>query len=145
MAEKVEVFSDGACKGNPGPGAWGVVLERGGETEQLSGSASRTTNNRMELEGVVEGIRLVPAGSTLQVVTTSDYVFQGATKWIHGWRRRNWTKKDGKAISNQDLWQRLDRLMQDHTIRWLSAKGRQSDQPHGVAAAARLAAAAVTS
>lgn len=114
-----------SCKGNPGPGGWGVVLERGEETEQMSGSAVATTNNRMELLAAIEGLQLLPSGSTVQVFTTSDYLYQGATRWIDNWRRRNWQKKGGQPVANADLWQALDRLMDDYTIRWINAKGQE--------------------
>ena len=115
-----------SCKGNPGPGGWGVVLERGAETEQASGSMLETTNNRMEITAVIEGLRLLPPGSTVQLFTTSDYLFQGATRWIHGWRKNRWQKKDGQPVANADLWQMLDQLMEQYKIRWLNAKGQDS-------------------
>ena len=119
---RVTLFSDGACKGNPGPGAWVAVLERGEETEQSSGSALETTNNRMEITAVIEGLLLLDPGSSVLVFTTSDYLFQGATRWIHGWRRRDWLKKDGKPVANIDLWQALDQLINVYAIRWINAK-----------------------
>ncbi len=129
-----------SCKGNPGPGGWGVVLEEGDDTEQSSGSVGSTTNNRMELTAVIEGLLLLPAGSTVQVFTTSDYLYQGITNWIHGWRRRSWQKKDGKPVANADLWQALDRLGQQYAIRWINAKGQ--DKP-ALDEAGKLAAEAV--
>ncbi|MFQ5398547.1 MAG: ribonuclease HI [Anaerolineae bacterium] len=129
-----------SCKGNPGPGGWGVVLEREGETEQMSGAAAATTNNRMELTAALEGLLLLPPGSAVQVFTTSDYLFQGATRWIHGWRRRHWLKKDGKPVANADLWQALDRLSEGYAIRWVNAKGQELKP---LSEASRLAAEAV--
>lgn len=114
-----------SCRGNPGPGGWGVVLERGEDTEQSSGSAPATTNNRMELTAAIEGLLLLGPGSEVQIFTTSDYTFQGATRWIHGWRKRGWTKKDGKPVANVDLWQALDQLMENYAIRWVNAKGKE--------------------
>ena len=113
-----------SCKGNPGPGGWGAVLEHGEETEPASGSAPATTNNRMELTAVIEGLLLLPPGSAVQVFTTSDYLFQGITRWIHGWRRRDWQKKDGKPVANADLWQALEQLGNTYAIRWINAKGQ---------------------
>jgi ribonuclease HI len=130
-----------SCKGNPGPGGWGAVLEHQGETGQASGAAQATTNNRMEITAVIEGLLLLPPGSSVQIFTTSDYLFQGATQWIHGWRRRNWQKKDGQPVANADLWQALDQLSKNYAIRWLNAKGQ--DTP-ALAEAAKLAATAVT-
>lgn len=114
-----------SCKGNPGPGGWGVVLERDQETEQLSGAASSTTNNRMELMAAIEGLRLLPPGSNVQVFTTSDYLYQGATRWIQGWRQRGWQKKGGQPVANADLWQTLDRMMAAYTVHWVNAKGQE--------------------
>lgn len=130
-----------SCKGNPGPGGWGAVLEHQGETEQASGAAQATTNNRMEITAVIEGLLLLPPGSSVQIFTTSDYLFQGATQWIHGWRRRNWQKKDGQPVANANLWQALDQISKNYAIRWVNAKGQ--DTP-ALAEAAKLAATAVT-
>jgi ribonuclease HI len=137
------LFVRASCRGNPGPGGWGAVLEFLGETEQTSGSDPNTTNNRMELTGVVEGLRMLPENSTVIVHTTSDYVYTGATRWIKGWRKRDWRKKDGKPISNLDLWQELDRLMANYAIRWVSAKGRQNRDSQSFDDAAKLATAAI--
>lgn len=134
------LFLRASCKGNPGPGAWAVVVEYGGETEQLSGSVPNTTNNRMELTAAIEGLLSLPEGVTAQVFTTSDYVFQGATRWIHGWRKRGWMKRDGKPVANADLWQALDQLMETYAIRWINAKGRQVN---ALAEASRIAADAI--
>ena len=130
-----------SCKGNPGPGGWGVVLEHQGETEQASGAAPNATNNRMEITAVIEGLLLLPPGSSVQVFTTSDYLFQGATQWIHGWRKRDWQKKDGQPVANADLWQALDQLSKNYAIRWLNAKGQENP---ALAEAGKLAATAVS-
>lgn len=116
-----------SCKGNPGPGGWGVVIEMGEETEQNSGAEQATTNNRMELTAAVEGILMLPLGSSAQLFTTSDYVFQGATRWRHGWRQRAWLKRDGKPVANADLWQVLDDLLQNYAVRWVNAKGMENE------------------
>ncbi len=139
-ADVPRLYVRSSCKGNPGPGGWGAVLERGDETEQSSGSDSATTNNRMELTAVIEGLLLLPPGSDVQLFTTSDYLFQGATRWIHGWRKRHWVKKDGKPVANADLWQALDQLMDGYAIRWINAKGQ--DKP-ALEEAHKLAANAV--
>ena len=120
-----KLFLRGSCKGNPGPGAWGAVLEIDGETEQLSGTAVETTNNRMELTAAIQGLLLLPAGSSAQLFTTSDYLFQGITKWIIGWRKRNWVKKDEKPVANTDLWQALDQLTTQYSVKWINAKGQE--------------------
>jgi ribonuclease HI len=124
-ADMPRLYVRASCKGNPGPGGWGVVLERGEETEQASGSVPQTTNNRMEITAVIEGLLLIPPGSAVQLFTTSDYLFQGATRWIHGWRKNNWQKKDGQPVANADLWQALDQLTGQYKIRWLNAKGQE--------------------
>jgi ribonuclease HI len=120
----LHMYVRGTCRGNPGPGAWAVVIETDGDTEQFSGSVPRTTNNRMELIAVLEGMRQIDSGSSVLVITTSDYVYMGATKWIHGWRQRDWKKRDGKPISNQDLWMALEELQDAYLITWRSAKGQ---------------------
>ncbi|MBE7533102.1 MAG: ribonuclease HI [Chloroflexi bacterium] len=130
-----------SCKGNPGPGVWGVVLEQGDETTQASGSVPQTTNNRMELMAAIEGLLLLPPGSDVQIFTTSDYVYQGITQWIHGWRKRNWQKKGETPIANADLWQALDKLASNYSIRWVNAKGQTLA---GLDEAGTLAVTAVT-
>jgi len=139
----VRIYSRGACKGNPGPGGWGVVIEKGEETEQFSGSVARTTNNRMELLGVIEGLSFVDTEVPVQLITTSDYVYQGATRWIHGWRKRDWKKRDGKTISNIDLWQALNQIMGVRDIWWSQAKGPTKNIDPGLAEAAQLAKVAL--
>jgi ribonuclease HI len=128
-----------SCKGNPGPGGWGVVLERGDETEQASGSEPRTTNNRMEIQAAIEGLLLLQPGSAVQLFTTSDYLFQGATRWLKGWRQREWQKKDGQPVANADLWQALDQLTGAYRVRWVNAKNLKAA---GLEEAGRLAQAA---
>jgi ribonuclease HI len=129
-----------SCKGNPGPGGWGVVLEIGDETVQNSGSAPATTNNRMEIQAALEGLLMLQPGSAVQLFTTSDYLFQGATRWIKGWRQRGWQKKGGQPIANADLWQALDQLMGAYRVRWINAKNLQAA---GLDEAAKLAQSAV--
>ena len=133
------LYTRGSCKGNPGPGGWGVVLERGGDTSQFSGTMLDTTNNRMELVAVLEGLATVPARVPIYIVTTSDYVFQGATKWIHGWRRRDWKKKDGQPVANSDLWLELDKELQSREIRWINGKNSPERFAQGLEEAARIA------
>lgn len=150
ITPRVEISTDtprlyvrASCKGSPGPGGWGVVLEHKGETQQFSGAQPGTTNNRMELRAAIEGIKQLPPGSTVQVITTSDYLFQGATKWINGWRRRNWQKRDGQTVANHDLWLELDKLMNSHDVEWINGKGGGNDQPQGLQEASRLASEAI--
>ena len=141
VSDKIpRLYLRASCKGNPGPGGWGVVLEYEGDTVQTSGSMPATTNNRMEIMAAIEGLLLLPAGSQVQIFTTSDYLFQGATQWILGWRKREWVKKDGQPVANADLWQALDQLAHNYAVRWLNAKGQ--DTP-ALAEAARLASEAI--
>jgi ribonuclease HI len=123
-ADIPRLYLRSSCKGNPGPGGWGAVLEVGDETEQNSGAAPNTTNNRMEITAAIEGILMLPRGSDVQVFTTSDYLYQGATRWIHGWRRRDWLKRDSKPVANADLWKALDKLQEGYAVRWVNAKGQ---------------------
>jgi ribonuclease HI len=133
------LYLRGSCKGNPGPGGWGVVLEIGLETIQNSGSEVSTTNNRMEIRAAIEGLLLLDRGSAVQIFTTSDYLYQGITRWIHGWRQRNWLKRDGKPVANADLWQALVKLTEGYAIRWVNAKGQDLES---LEVAARLAVTA---
>jgi ribonuclease HI len=123
-ADRPRLFVRASCRGNPGPGAWAAVLEDGGETRQFSGAEPQTTNNRMELTAALEGLRRLPAGAAVEVVTTSDYLQQGATRWVAGWRAAGWRKKDGQAVANADLWQALEAETRRRDVRWTSAKGR---------------------
>jgi ribonuclease HI len=126
-----------SCKGNPGPGGWGAVLERDGETTQASGADPQSTNNRMEIQAVIGGLLLLPPQTAVQVFTTSDYLFQGITRWIFGWRKRGWQKRDGKPVANADLWRALDQLTDQYNIHWVNAKGEAHD---GLDEAGKLAA-----
>jgi ribonuclease HI len=114
-----------SCHGNPGPGAWAVALESSGEWDSASGGEPKTTNNRMELQAAIEGLLMLPPGSEAQLFTTSDYVFQGATQWIHGWKRGGWQKKDGQPVANSDLWQVLDGLSGNYRVKWVNVKGQR--------------------
>ncbi|MCB8979575.1 MAG: ribonuclease HI [Ardenticatenaceae bacterium] len=136
-----KLYLRASCKGNPGPGGWGAVLEEGRETEQLCGSAPQTTNNRMEITAAIEGLLMLLPGSKVQIFTTSDYLFQGITQWIRGWRKRNWMKKGGEQpVANADLWQVLDKLAENYKIRWINAKGQDLA---GLDEAGKLASKAV--
>ncbi len=141
--DSLRLYVRGTCKGNPGPGAWAAVLEEDGETRQVSGAEASTTNNRMELMAVIGGMSLIPADAEAYIITTSDYVFMGATRWIHGWRRRDWKKRDGQPVSNQDLWLQIEALLEEHTLHWISAKGGAEQFEQGLAEAAALASQAL--
>lgn len=124
-ADVPRLYLRSSCHGNPGPGVWGVALESGGEWETASGGEPKTTNNRMELRAAIEGLLLLSPGSAAQLFTTSDYVFQGATQWLHGWKRGGWQKKDGLPVANSDLWQLLDDLAGRYRVQWVNAKGQR--------------------
>jgi len=117
-----QIYLRASCLGNPGPGGWGAVMVSAGGRRQLKGGASQTTNNRMELQAAIAAIQAFPPGTPLQIVTTSDYLFQGATQWLAGWQHRGWQKKDGQPISNDDLWRQLAALMGKYPLQLLNAK-----------------------
>lgn len=120
---RVDLFTDGACKGNPGPGGWGAWLRSGTHERELCGGELETTNNRMELTAVIEGLRALKRAVEVHVHTDSTYVQQGITEWIHGWKRNGWRTKAKHPVKNADLWQTLDELVQTQTISWHWVKG----------------------
>jgi len=121
--EPVEIFSDGACRGNPGPGGWGVLLRAKGVEKELWGGEADTTNNRMELTAVIRALEALKRPSRVRLFTDSQYVQKGISEWIHSWKRRGWLTADKKAVKNVDLWQRLDELSKNHKIEWFWVKG----------------------
>ena len=121
--KQVQLITDGACIGNPGPGGWACILRYGPHKRELSGSASATTNNRMELTAAIEGLRAVREPCEVEVVTDSEYLKNGITTWIHGWKRNGWRTKANKPVVNQDLWHQLDEAVAAHTVRWTWTKG----------------------
>lgn len=123
MSGIVHLFTDGACKGNPGPGGWGVVLRFNGHEKELSGSEAHTTNNRMELMAAIEGLRALRRPCTVILSTDSNYVKDGITRWIHGWQRNGWRTADRKPVKNADLWQDLLLAADAHKIDWQWVKG----------------------
>jgi ribonuclease HI len=121
--ERVELFTDGACSGNPGPGGWGVLL-RWRETErELTGGEKHTTNNRMEMMAVIAGLEALKRPMAVRVVTDSRYVHDGITRFIHGWKKNGWRTADKKPVKNSDLWQRLDQATKTHEIEWKWVRG----------------------
>ena len=119
----IEIYSDGACKGNPGPGGWGVLLRAGAREKELFGGEALTTNNRMELTAVIRGLEALKARSAVRVFTDSQYVQKGISEWIHEWKRRGWRPADRKPVKNADLWQRLDELARGHEVEWHWVRG----------------------
>ena len=119
----VGMYADGACKGNPGPGGWGVLLQAGGREKEMFGGEAQTTNNRMELTAVIEGLLSLEVGSTVRVYTDSQYVQKGISEWIHSWKRRGWLTADKKPVKNVDLWKKLDATAREHEVEWHWVKG----------------------
>ena len=119
----VDIYTDGACKGNPGPGGWGVILSFNESKKELYGGAAATTNNRMELTAVIEGLGALKRRSQVRVFTDSQYVQKGISEWIHSWKRRGWKTADKKPVKNEDLWRRLDEAAQQHEVEWHWVKG----------------------
>jgi ribonuclease HI len=119
----VEIFTDGACKGNPGPGGWGVVLRSGAHVKEMHGGVPATTNNRMELTAVIEGLAALTRPCKVKLFTDSQYVQKGISVWIHDWKRRGWRTADKKPVKNVDLWQRLEQLAAQHDVEWKWVKG----------------------
>jgi ribonuclease HI len=124
MAEEpVEIYTDGACKGNPGPGGWGVLLRTAGAEQELFGGEAQTTNNRMELTAVIRGLEILRGRRRVAVFTDSQYVQKGISEWIHAWKRRAWRTADRKPVKNDDLWRQLDALAAGHEIKWHWVRG----------------------
>jgi ribonuclease HI len=123
MSQIVEIYSDGACRGNPGPGGWGVLLRYGRHEKQLFGGESETTNNRMELMAVIRGLQSLTKKSRVKVTTDSQYVKNGITQWIHNWKRNGWKTAAKKPVKNVDLWQMLDTEVKNHQVEWAWVKG----------------------
>ncbi len=123
MSEWVDVYSDGACKGNPGVGGWGVLLRFGDHEKQLCGGERNTTNNRMELMAVIEGLKSLNRTCRVRVHTDSQYVQKGISEWLVSWKRRNWKTSAGQPVKNQDLWELLDHEASRHAVEWHWVKG----------------------
>jgi len=120
---EVEIATDGACKGNPGPGGWGALIRAGSVEKELSGSENPSTNNRMELTAAIEALRALKRPCSVKLSTDSRYVMDGLTKWIHGWQRNGWKTADKKPVKNAELWRSLLDVAKPHKIEWLWVKG----------------------
>lgn len=123
VSDKLEIFTDGACRGNPGPGGWGAVLRIGPHEKEMWGGEFETTNNRMELTAVIQALGVLKRPVEGCIHTDSQYVIKGISEWIHGWKRNGWRTADKKPVKNADLWQELDRLASLHRLRWIWVKG----------------------
>lgn len=124
----VVIYTDGACKGNPGPGGWGAWLRSGVHEREIWGGDAQTTNNRMELTAVIESLAALKSPSRVTLHLDSEYVRNGITTWIHNWKRRGWRTASNQAVKNVDLWQRLDALTQLHTVDWRWVRGHAGDE-----------------
>lgn len=123
MTKTVDIWTDGACSGNPGPGGWGAVMRYGGAEKELSGGEAATTNNRMELMAAIAALEALKRSSQVNLHTDSKYVMDGVTKWIHGWKQNGWKTADKKPVKNDDLWRRLDTARLRHQVDWRWVKG----------------------
>jgi ribonuclease HI len=119
----VDVFSDGACSGNPGPGGWGALLRYGGREKELMGAANPTTNNRMEMMAAISALEALKRPSRVRVHTDSQYLRDGITRYIHAWKARGWKTADKKPVKNIDLWQRLEAALEPHEVEWIWIRG----------------------
>jgi ribonuclease HI len=127
MSEKVTIYTDGACKGNPGVGGWGVWLQYKGRERELYGGEQETTNNRMELMAVIQALEILTRPCAVRLSTDSKYVVQGIQEWLPNWKKRQWKTAAKTPVKNQDLWQRLDIAMSRHEIEWVWVKGHAGD------------------
>ncbi len=122
-SQRVQIFTDGACSGNPGPGGWGAVLRYKGVERELSGGAPRTTNNRMEMMAAIAALEALKRPSKVDLTTDSTYLRDGITRWIHDWKRRGWKTAAKKPVKNVDLWQRLEAAIEGHEVAWHWVRG----------------------
>jgi len=128
MSDAVDLYTDGACSGNPGPGGWGALMLYKGNEKELCGGEPATTNNRMELMAAIQGLESLNRGVRVRVHTDSTYVKDGITKWIHGWKKNGWKNAQKKPVKNAELWQRLETAIERHEVSWHWVKGH-SDHP----------------
>lgn len=127
MNDVISIYTDGACKGNPGPGGWGAYLHYKGNEKDLCGGERETTNNRMELMAVIQALETLSRPCSIRLHSDSKYVLHGITEWIANWKKRGWKTSANKAVKNEDLWRRLDAAIQRHQIEWVWVKGHNGD------------------
>ncbi len=142
MAKVVEIYTDGACSGNPGPGGWGALMRCGAHEKELNGGEAETTNNRMEMMAVIEALGALKARSRVKLYTDSKYVMHGITEWMDGWKAKGWKTASKKPVKNVDLWQKIDALVQTHEVEFIWVKGH-SGHPENERADALARAAIV--
>ena len=133
MAGKVVLYTDGACKGNPGPGGWGVVLRYGDANKMLHGGEANTTNNRMELMAAIQGLKALRRACDVELYTDSQYVRKGITEWMTGWKRNGWKTSAKKPVNNEDLWRELDNEVARHKVNWHWVKGHSGNPDNELA------------
>ena len=131
--KSVEIFTDGACRGNPGPGGWGVLMRYGAEERSLFGGEKETTNNRMELTAVIEGLAALTQPCQVMLTSDSTYVLKGIQEWMPNWKKRGWKTASKKPVKNVDLWQKLDRVIGEHKIDWRWVKGHSGHRENEIA------------
>lgn len=131
--KQVELFTDGACKGNPGPGGWGALLRYGNAEKKLCGGEANTTNNRMELMAAIEGLRALKERCEVHLTTDSQYVRQGITQWMQGWKKNGWKTAARKPVKNEDLWRLLDEQVNRHQVTWFWVKGHSGHRENDIA------------
>jgi ribonuclease HI len=127
MSDYVEIYADGACKGNPGPGGWGAWMHYNGKEKSIFGGEDNTTNNRMELTAVIRALETLKRSSKIKLYTDSSYVQKGMTEWMVGWKAKHWRTADKKPVKNEDLWKALDSLSQSHQIEWIWVRGHNGN------------------
>ncbi|MBL8537831.1 MAG: ribonuclease HI [Hyphomonadaceae bacterium] len=128
MSNTVDIWTDGACSGNPGPGGWGAILHYAGVEKEISGADASTTNNRMELSAAIEALNALKRPAKVRLHTDSKYVMDGVTKWIHGWKKNGWKTADKKPVKNEDLWRALEAAAARHEITWKWVKGHADNE-----------------
>ena len=129
----VNIYTDGACRGNPGIGGWGVLIEFGDISKQHFGGENNTTNNKMELKAAIEGLKLLKEPCNVNLTTDSKYVMQGITTWIDNWKKNNWKSSTKKDVKNKDLWVELDKYVEIHDVKWLWVKGHSGHEKNEIA------------
>ena len=133
MSKMIAIYTDGACRGNPGPGGWGVLLEYDGKQRTLHGGEDSSTNNRMELIAAIKALEVLKSKCQIALYTDSKYVLKGITEWLPNWKKRNWLTASKKPVQNVDLWKRLDALVPEHEINWHWVKGHSGNRGNEIA------------
>jgi len=133
LSDVIEAYTDGACRGNPGPGGWGVLLRFNGHEKRLYGGEASTTNNRMELMAVIKALESLKKACKVKITSDSQYVLKGITEWMENWKKRGWKTSAKKPVKNVDLWQRLDELRENHSVEWVWVKGHSGHIENDIA------------